>query len=96
MKDVTTRLHDIHVIEVPNCASGCLVGLFEPTPIDLEASPDDALSHRALQCEHEGGHPILPQDSEGDLADSSCLFQAGDEEGLSVRMHLTSCLENNR
>ena len=27
----------------------------------------------------QSGHPILSQDSEGDLADSGGLFQAGDE-----------------
>ena len=76
-----TRLHDIHVTKVPNSSSGGLVCLLESSPVDLGAASDDPLRHRALQSEHQGGHPILPQVSERDLADTGGLFQAGDEEG---------------
>ena len=75
-----TGLHDIHVTKVPHSPSGGLVGLLESSPVDLGAASDDPLRHRALQGEHQGGHPILPQDSERDLADTGGLFQAGNEE----------------
>ena len=91
-----TRLHDIHVTKVPHRSSGGLVGLLESSTVDLGAAADDPLRHRTLQGENQGGHPILPQDSERDLADTGGLFQAGDEERQSFMMHLTSCLENNR
>ena len=91
-----TRLHDIHVTKVPHSSSGGLVGLLESSTVDLGAAADDPLRHRTLQGENQGGHPILPQDSERDLADTGGLFQAGDEERQSFMMHLTSCLENNR